>query len=48
MFNHQETTWEYLSTRIQDLKLKKKLTNITAAKTYATQHDCHDLKLQIS
>lgn len=23
MFNHQETTWEYLSTRIQDLKLKK-------------------------
>ena len=23
MFNHQETTWEYLSTPIQDLKLKK-------------------------
>ena len=23
MFNHQETTWEYLSTRIQALKLKK-------------------------
>ena len=23
MFYHQETTWEYLSTRIQDLKLKK-------------------------
>ena len=23
MFNHQETTWEYLSTRIHDLKLKK-------------------------
>ena len=23
MFNHQETTWEYLPTRIQDLKLKK-------------------------
>ena len=47
MFYHQETTWEYLSTRIQALKLKK-LTNITAAKTYATQLDCHDLKLQIS
>ena len=23
MFYHQETTWEYLSTRIQALKLKK-------------------------
>jgi len=27
MFHHQEATWEYLSTRIQALKLKK-LTNI--------------------
>ena len=23
MFYHQETTWEYLSTRVQALKLKK-------------------------
>ena len=28
MFNHQETTWEYLSTRIQDLKLKNKKTSL--------------------
>lgn len=47
MFHHQEATWEYLSTRIQALKLKN-LKNITAAKTYGTQYDCHDLKLQIS